>query len=227
MSSFNGLGMHLGNLSRVSNAQTRSISAENFTGARGAGGQATEGTGAECARELGQGWKISPSINIKSKETVTLAEIDGPGAIQHIWLTVHFSMWRNLVLRFYWDNETEPSIEVPVGDFFCNGWGIPSNVSSIPVAVNPRGGFNSYWEMPFRKHARITIENLSPVEVKGFYYQITYAQTEIPDDSAYLHAQWRRSNPLPYMTVHKLLDYVKAKDEARYQALIERLGLRR
>src|SRR5690349_18121401 len=99
--SFNGVGLHLGNLSRLSNAQTRSISAENFTGAKGQAGKATEGTGAEAARELGRGWKISPSIHLPGKTEVTLADIDGSGAIQHIWLTVHFKYWRRLVLRMY------------------------------------------------------------------------------------------------------------------------------
>ncbi len=213
MASFNGLNMNLGNLSRLSSAQTRSISAENFTGAKGQGGMATEGTGAAAARELGQGWKLSPSIHLAPQQTVTLAEIDGPGAIQHIWLTVAPAWWRKLVIRFYWDGEATPSIEVPLGDFFCNGWGVRCNVSSLPVAVNPAGGFNCYWEMPFRRSARITLENLSPEQVLGFYYQITYALTDVPDDAAYFHAQWRRSNPLPYLQVHTLADGIKGQGQ--------------
>ena len=205
---FNGLGLHLGNLSRLSTAETRSISAENPTGEKGRGGMATEGTGAVAARELGRGWKVSPSINIAGNETATLADIEGPGAIQHIWLTVHPQHWRSLVLRMYWDDEETPSVETPLGDFFCSGWGERCNVNSLPVAVNPAGGFNCYWEMPFRQRARITVENLSPEPVRGFYYQITYALTDVPDDCAYLHAQWRRSNPLPYREVHTLLDGV-------------------
>ncbi|MBN1285841.1 MAG: DUF2961 domain-containing protein [Anaerolineae bacterium] len=208
---FNGLGMYLGNLARLSNAESRSISAENFTGEKGKGGMATDGTGAVPSRELGPGWKISPSINIAGNSTVTLADIDGPGAILHMWMTVHYRVWRQLVLRCYWDNEAEPSIEVPLGDFFCNGWCVTANVTSLPIAVNPNGGFNSYWEMPFRKHARITIENLAPDEIRGFYYQIDYALTDVPQDRAYLHAQWRRNNPLPYKEVHTLLDGVKGQ----------------
>ncbi len=208
---FDGLHLHLGNLSRLSNAVTRSISAENFTGEPGKGGMATEGTGAHVGRELGQGWKISPSINIAPLQTVTLAEIDGSGAIQQIWLTVHPQWWRKLVLRFYWDGEETPSIETPLGDFFCNGWGVRCNVTSLAVAVNPAGGFNSYWEMPFRKSARVTVESLTEEEVRGFYYQINYTLTDVPDDAAYLHAQWRRSNPLPYKGVHTLLDGVQGQ----------------
>ncbi|MBK8134791.1 MAG: DUF2961 domain-containing protein [Chloroflexi bacterium] len=205
---FNGLNMHLGNLSRLSNAVTRSISAENFNGEPGKGGMATVGQGARAARGLGQGWKVSPCIDLKAREHPTLADIDGPGAIQHIWITVAPEAWRKLVIRFYWDNEELPSIEVPLGDFFCNGWCSRCNVTSLAVAVNPAGGFNCYWEMPFRKHARIKIENLSDDEVSGFFYQITYTLTEVPDDAAYLHAQWNRSNPLPYQTVHTLLENV-------------------
>jgi hypothetical protein len=203
---FNGLGMHLGNLSQLSNAESRSISPENFTGAKGEGGRATEGTGANAARELGQGWKVSPSINIAGNETVTIADIEGPGAIQHIWLTVHPNHWRRLVIRMYWDGEETPSVETPLGDFFANGWCERCNISSLPVAVNPAGGFNSYWEMPFRKSARITIENLTADPAAGFYYSIDYTLTEVPEDRAYFHAQWRRSNPLPYQEVHTLLD---------------------
>ena len=211
MDGFDGLGMGLGNLARLSAARTRSISPENFTGEKGRGGMATEGTGAVPARELGQGWKVSPSIDIAGGATVTLADIEGPGAIQHVWLTVHPSAWRRLVWRIFWDDEETPSVETPLGDFFCNGWGVRCNVSSLPVAVNPAGGFNAYWEMPFRRRARIEVENLAPDEIKGLYYQVTYALTEVPADRAYLHAQWRRSNPLPYMATHTLLDGVRGQ----------------
>lgn len=205
---FNGLGMGLGNLSQLSKAKTRSISAENFTGAKGKGGMATEGTGASCARDLGQGWKISPSIAIAPQSTVTLAEIEGPGAIQHMWMTTFPGNWRSLVLRVYWDSEENPSIETPYGDFFANGWCEPCQINSLPVAVNSSGGMNAYWEMPFRKSARITLENLSEKEAI-LYYQITYTLTDIPDDIAYFHAQWRRSNPLPHQEDHVLLANVE------------------
>ncbi len=204
---FNGLGMSLGNLAILSNAVTRSANPENFTGAKGQGGMATEGTGASAARELGRGWKISPSIDIPGNTTVTLADIAGPGAIQHIWLTVDPRAWRRLVLRMVWDDEPTPSVETPLGDFFCNGWCQRCNINSLPIAVNPAGGFNSYWEMPFRKHARITVENLSPDPVHGFYYQVTYTLTEVPPERAYLHGQFRRSNPL-MGGVHTLLEGV-------------------
>jgi hypothetical protein len=198
--------MSLGNLALLSKAQSRSISAENFTGGKGQGGKATEGTGAVPARELGQGWKVSPSIDIGPGELRTLADIRGPGAIQHIWLTVHPQYWRRLVFRIFWDDEEAPSVEVPLGDFFCSGWCVRCNVSSLAIAVNPAGGFNSFWEMPFQKRALITVQNLAPDKIEGFYYQIDHTLTGIESDRAYFHAQWRRSNPVPYKGVHTIAD---------------------
>ena len=205
---FNGLGMNLGNLSRLSHAKTRSISAENFTGEKGRGGMATEGTGAGCARDLGMGWKVSPSVIIAPQSVFTLADIQGPGAIQHFWITTSPANWRRLILRAYWDGEENPSIECPLGDFFANGWCERCNINSLPIAVNPAGGMNSYWEMPFRQKAHLTLENIA-TEGAVVYFQIDYTLTDVPEDMAYFHAQWRRSNPLPYKEVHTLLDNVK------------------
>jgi Protein of unknown function (DUF2961) len=207
---FNGLGMNLGNLSRLSNAQTRSISPENFTGTKGHGGMAIDGTGAIHARDLGRSWKISPSIIIQAQRTISMAEIQSSGAIQHIWLTTYPKNWRRLILRAYWDGEKNPSIECPIGDFFVNGWCEHCNVNSLPIAVNPAGGMNSYWEMPFRQSANFTLTNLSNEDITC-YYQVDYTLTDVPDDIAYFHAEWRRSNPLPYQQMHTLLDGVKGK----------------
>ncbi len=206
---FNGLGMSLGNLAQLSRAETRSISAENPTGAKGQGGMATEGPGARAAVELGRGWKIAPCIDLPPNSTVTLADIEGSGAIQRIWITVDPRAWRRVILRCYWDGEETPSVEVPLGDFFCNGWGERCNVNSLPISVNPAGGFNSYWEMPFHRQARITVENLTSEQVGGFFYTIDYTLTDVPADRATFHAQFRRNNPLPYMQDHTLLDGVR------------------
>ncbi|WP_407272921.1 glycoside hydrolase family 172 protein [Radiobacillus sp. PE A8.2] len=208
MYTFNGLGMGMGNLSKLSHAKTRSISAENYSGEKGKGGMATDGFATKRAEGLGQGWKVNPAIRIPANTKVTIANIEGPGAIQHIWMTTQPRNWRRLVLRAYWDEEKDPSIETPYGDFFCNGWNERCNVNSLPIAVNPAGGFNSYWEMPFRKSAQFTIENLSEDEIVLFY-QITYTLTEVPDDMAYFHAQWRRNNPLPYKEVHTIVDGIQ------------------
>ncbi len=194
-------------LSRLRSVHTRSISPENFDGSVGGGARATEGTGAACARDLGVGWKVSPSVPVKGGETFTLAEIDEPGVIQHIWITTHTDHWRTLVLRAYWDGAEEPAIEVPYGDFFCNGWGVFAQVDSQMVAANPNGGFNSYWPMPFRKGARLTIENTSDAEAI-VYYQITYETGGDYSEEAYFHAQWRRSNPLDEAVPHTILEGV-------------------
>ncbi len=206
-SEFNGLNLHLGNLHRLSKAKTRSISPENFTGEKGKGGMAKEGTGANAARDLGQGWKVSPSVDIPKKSTFTLAEIDGPGAIQHIWLTPTGN-WRFSILRMYWDGEEEPSVECPIGDFFACGWGEYAQVNSLAVCVNPGSAFNCYWTMPFRKKCKITLENIDEKNMR-LYYQIDYTLTEVPEDAAYFHAQFRRTNPLPYKEVYTILDGVK------------------
>jgi len=206
-SGFNGLLNGVGDLYRLSHAKSRSISPENFTGEKGKGGMATEGTGAHAARDLGQGWKVSPSISIKSGETFTLMDIKESGAIQQIWMTPT-GHWRFSILRFYWDGETEPSVEVPVGDFFACGWDEFAQVSSMAVCVNPGSAFNCYWQMPFHKSCKITMENLDEKDMR-LYYQINYTLTDIPKDAAYFHAQFRRVNPLPYKSVYTILDNIK------------------
>ncbi|MHC4712489.1 MAG: glycoside hydrolase family 172 protein [Planctomycetota bacterium] len=205
---FDGLGMNLGNLPLLSRAKTRSISAENPKGAKGKGAMAKPDE-TSAAADLGQGWKVRPCITLEAGGTTPIAEIKGPGVGQHIWITVHPQWWRRIVLRMYWDGERKPSVETPLGDFFCMGWCERANITSLAVCVNPAGGFNTYFPMPFRKSARITVENLSKEDIHGFFYQVTYALTDVPADAGYLHAQWRRSNPLPYEQVHTILDGVK------------------
>jgi hypothetical protein len=209
--SYDGLDNHLSSLYRLSNAKTLSISPENPPGDKGKGGAATEGTGANAARELGKGWKISPSVDIAAGTTYTVAEISGPGAIQHIW-TTPTGNWRFSILRMYWDDEKTPSVEVPLGDFFAMGWGKYARISSLAVCVNPGSAFNSYWPMPFRHKARITLENLDEKPMT-LYYQVDYTLAPVPADAAYFHAQFRRVNPLPYKQVYTIVDGVKGKGQ--------------
>jgi hypothetical protein len=199
---FDGLNMNMGNLYRLSDAKTRSISPENFTGEKGKGGMANPSdkdkpntaNAFHAARDLGQGWKVNPYVRIQPGETFTMAEIEGPGAIQHIWMTPT-GKWRFSILRIYWDDETEPSVECPVGDFFGMGWNQYAPLVSLAVCVNPGSAFNCYWVMPFRKKCRITMENVNDQDPMILYYQIDYTLTDVPDDAAYFHAQWRRLNP--------------------------------
>lgn len=206
---FDGIAGNISTLYRLSDAKTFSISPENPTGGKGQGAMAAKGSASNAARDLGQGWKVNPYIVIPAHTTVTLGEINASGAIQHIWMTPTGN-WRYSILRMYWDGETEPSVETPVGDFFAMGWGKYAPLSSLAVCVNPGSAFNSYWPMPFRKKARITMENLND-QPMTLYYQIDYTETKIPDDAAYFHAQFRRVNPLPYKEVYTILDGVKGK----------------
>jgi hypothetical protein len=204
--------MGLGTLPLVSSAETRSISAENPTGERGGG--AKEPPGEESAASmLGTGWKVRPCITLEPKTTTVLADIEGSGTIQHIWITVSEKAYRDTVLRFYWDDEEAPSVEVPLGDFFCNGHALRTNVTSFPVAVNPVGGFNCYWPMPFRQRARITVESQHGEPIGGFFYQITYELGGVPEAAAYLHAQWRRSLTSREVPEHVILNGIEGQGQ--------------
>lgn len=209
---FNGLEMNMGNLFRMSDAKTRSISPENLTGAPGNGGKATlnEGVSANAAKDLGAGWKVNPFVWIDGGKTITIAEINGPGAIQHIWMTPTGN-WRFTILRFYWDDEKEPSVEVPVGDFFGMGWGEYAQLNSLAVTVNPGSAFNCYWVMPFKKKCKITMENLAKDRM-NVYYQIDYTLTDVPADAGYFHAQFRRSNPTKG-SLYTLVDSIRGKGQ--------------
>ena len=207
------LSPHLGNLALLSDVQSRSISPENFSGEKGKGGmcELENGTAKNAARDLGKGWKVNPYIVIQPHETFEIAAIEGSGAIQHIWLTP-MGKWRNTIIRFYWDGQQQPSVECPVGDFFCMGWQSFTQVTSLAVCVNPGSAFNCYWNMPFKQSCRITLENRDEESVV-YYYQIDYALGNVPDNCAYFHAQFRRTNPLPYKSVYTILDGVKGKGQ--------------
>ena len=183
----------LGNLAVLKNRKSRAINAENPTGEKGKGGMA--------ASNLGPSRKGSPCLkDIPSGATVTLADIEGPGIINHIWITVTNKtteadcfVLSDLVIRIYWDYEVVPSVESPLGDLFCCGFARECTVNSIPIAVIPNRGMNSYFQMPFRKRARITLENQHANPIPAFFYQIDYCIVdEHNDDVAYFHAQWRR-----------------------------------
>jgi len=216
---FNGLDVNMGNLYRLSNAKTRSISPENFTGEKGKAGMAVPSDKAApntanasgAARDLGQGWKVNPYIRIKSGENITIAEIEGSGSIQHIWMTPTGN-WRYTIMRIYWDDEAEPSVECPVGDFFGMGWGEYAPLTSLPICVNPGSAFNSYWPMPFRKKCKITMENINDKDAMTLYYQVDYTLTDVPADAGYFHAQYRRSNP-NMTSDYTIIDNVKGKGQ--------------
>jgi len=199
----------------LTDARTRSVSAENPTGEKGKGGmaipnleEAKPAAGARAADELGQGWKVRPFLRVNAGETATLMDVAGPGVIQHVWLVE--GLRRSHVLRFYWDGEETPSIEVPVPDFFAVGHERFAPVNSLAVVVNPQNALNCYWPMPFRKRARVTLTNEGAEDLELLAYQITYAEAPVPGNAAYLHAQWRRAitdDENPYV----ILDRVQGK----------------
>lgn len=201
------------NLFKLKNIKTRSISPENFTGEKGKGGMATEGANAYNARELGQGWKVSPCVRIPAGETFVMADVKDMGIINHIWCTDSSDGNRDSILRIYWDGSEIPSVEVPLGDFFASADSREfRQLTSAAVCINPAKGYNCYWQMPFKTGFKFTIENLMDKELT-IYYQIDYQLTEVDDTMGYFHAQFRRVNPLPYKEVYTILDNVKGKGQ--------------
>ena len=137
---------------------------------------------------------------IKPHGTLTVAELDGPGVITHIWFTInhpdrHYS--RLLTLRIYWDGETHPSVECPLGDFFGVGHGVDHSFHSLPISVSALGrGRNCYWPMPFRKSAKITLTNESDLPCGSVYYYVDWQKhASLPEDTAYFHAMYRQEFP--------------------------------
>ena len=144
---------------------------------------------------------------IKPGETAEIANIKGPGIINHIWLTFNEARpnWleangsanpAEIVLRIYWDDSNEPAVESPLGDFFAAGFGLRTEIQSIPVIVEGGDGYNCFWTMPFHKNAKITVSNDGEKSVRSFYYQIDYTEVEkLPENTAYFCAQYRQEFP--------------------------------
>ena len=145
------------------------------------------------------------NISIPAKSTAVLAEIKGAGIIKHIWFTTSCEdkfYLRKLILRMFWDKEKNPSVEVPVGDFFGVGHSKVSAYQSLPLNMTSGTGedgghsaMNCYFPMPFSKNARIEIANECDLPIGSFYYYIDYEEHQKVQNRAYFHAQWRRENP--------------------------------
>jgi hypothetical protein len=209
-------GMH--NLFLLSQAKSRSISPENPSGGKGMGGQTEleKGSARKAAKNLGKGWKVNPYVLIKPGEEFIMGETTGPGVINHIWMTMaHHPVpenYRAAMFRIYWDDAEQASVESPVGDFFATTWGMNNEpvIDSHAIVVNPKSGFNSFWQMPFRKKFRMTMQNTSD-QILVLYYQINYSLTDVPENAAYFHAQFRMVNPLGHKEVFTILDGVKGQ----------------
>jgi hypothetical protein len=137
---------------------------------------------------------------ISAGDTLTLLDESGPGVITHIWFTIaspEEMHLKKLVLRIYWDHESAPSIEAPVGDFFGLGLGEYFLFQSIPLSVGADKALNSFFVMPFRKHARITVANEGTQKVDAFYFNIDYraCAKSLSPQTLYFHAQYRQAAP--------------------------------
>jgi len=221
MNGISGVGFGLGTIPLLSEFESRSICAENPDGARGGGAKVKRDT------PHGRGWKGRPDLNLEPGQKVTLADINGPGFITHMWFTMpqttqqwldehktnklFRTVYRDIVLRIFWDGQDTPSVEAPIGDFFCCGHAEGARVVSLPINVNPAYGFNSYWPMPFAKRCRVEIENQVDAKVGGFFYQISYALGPVPQNAACFHAQWRRENPTEYGVEYAIVEGIKGR----------------
>ncbi|MDD8026297.1 MAG: DUF2961 domain-containing protein [Acidobacteriota bacterium] len=139
------------------------------------------------------------SLTIPPGGTAVLAELKGPAAIHHLWVTIAAEAFygRKLVLRMYWDGEASPSVEAPIGDFFGVGHGLNRNLSSLPITNSSEGrARNAYWYMPFAKSARVTVTNEGRREVPAFYYYIDYRRLPaLAEGTPAFHVQYRQDFP--------------------------------
>lgn len=191
-------------LYRIKNRQSFGFSAENPTGQKNGGTK-----GKDCE-------KLRPCIQIAPGETVTLCDTDGPGMITHIWFTGYVG--HSFVMRIYWENEEFPSVEAPISAFF--GCAYDENfkdrdgnyivLNSAKILTAPGRGFNSYWEMPFAKHCRITMENRGKKE-ETLYYMISGWYGEIPQDAGYFHAAYRQEHPVTKGRAYTIIDGIEGR----------------
>lgn len=191
-------------LYRIKNRQSFGFSAENPTGQKNGGTK-----GKDCE-------KLRPCIQIAPGETVTLCDTDGPGMITHIWFTGYVG--HSFVMRIYWENEEFPSVEAPISAFF--GCAYDENfkdrdgnyivLNSAKILTAPGRGFNSYWEMPFAKHCRITMENRGKKE-ETLFYMISGWYGEIPQDAGYFHAAYRQEHPVMKGRAYTIIDGIEGR----------------
>lgn len=194
---------------------TRMITAENPNGEKGGACKAEEGVTKFFSRNLGKGWKMSPCIDIQPKTTAVIMDVAAEGMVQSMWMGGHLS--RDLIIRIYYEGEEIPAVECPLPDFFGNGY--LNNIdkpfkapfyplNSLMICINPNNALNCYWEMPFRKHIKITMENIGE-RVANFFYQINYCEMKIPTNAGYFYAVFNRTNPIEFKKNHIILEGIK------------------
>jgi hypothetical protein len=164
---------------------SRAVTFENPSGARGAGGRAHGGR------------KGAPSRVIAAGERAVLADLDGPGTVRHVWCTVPPAppeVMRALVLEVFYDGLDRPSASVPLLDFFALPHGRPVAYASVLTSAQEGRGFNAYFPMPFAQHVRVEFVNASP-RPTTLYYQLDFTLGPIAADAGALHVTFRRENP--------------------------------
>lgn len=166
--------------------ESRAVTFENPTGAKGAGGTAHGGR------------KGAPKKLFLAGETVVLADLEGPGTLRHFWMTIPLmqpELMRGVRLEVFYDGAEAPSISVPVMDFFGVTLGRPTEYSSMLNAVQEGRGYNAYYPMPFNKRVRVELTNETSLQF-SLYYQIDYTlEKERKEDQGFLHVTFRRENP--------------------------------
>jgi hypothetical protein len=160
----------------------------------------------------------SDNFRVAPGATHTLMDVKGPGEITHIWMTFlgpEPQEWakagsanhQEMLLRIYWDGSKRPAVEAPVGDFFANCFGKRAEVISLPVIVEDADSYNCFWQMPFRKSARVEIVNQSDKPISLLYYNIDWIKKKsLPKDTPYFYAQYRQEYPVQHGTDYVLLD---------------------
>jgi hypothetical protein len=191
-------------LYQLKNLKSRAACAENLSAETGKGGQTNHGR------------KGSPCIwPFKKGETKVLLHHKGSGMIRHIWCTIppgNIYHMRNIILRIYWDGQDNPSVEVPLGDFFGIPFGRQKDMVTEYVSMQSGKGLNCWIPMPFKSEVLITVENDSDSDIAMLFYQIDFTLgDEFNEDTGYFHAQFRRSNPCPINEDYTIVDEVKGK----------------
>ncbi len=190
--------------------QSRAITAENFDGGKGRGGMATEGMGKIPAGDLGQTFKVSPCVCVPKQSAFTVCDIKGSGEVNHIWMTCAPVGFKGFTIEFYYDGASFPSVSLPLGKLFAVGHNQKSIVNSLAVTVNPAGGMNLYWPVPFRKGLKILLKNTTDEDIV-IYYQVDYQLKRIPLSTCYFHAFYNESLPVEARKNHVVLKKIRGK----------------
>jgi hypothetical protein len=208
----------LGDLPSRAGMTSRQSSAENPSGAPGAGCLRDPDPAdpdlpfSGAAMVLGHGWKVRPYVPLPARRTLTLADMGGPGIVRQLFLTTNADSLGPLVLRCFWDDEPTASVESPLGDFFGIGQDSEEyTIDSAVITVAPARGCSSYWPMPFRHHARMTLTNEGDADVPIVAYRVAWEEAPVADDTAYLHARWARTVTGADRPEHVILDGVQGR----------------